>query len=88
MDITQRSHDAEHDFTVELDFINENGDALSEKYGDRILLMHDGGVAGDYNSFDLAHAEGVTEFGEGNFILYQCRPPMELQEHHIIVIEW
>ena len=64
MDITQ----AEANFTA---YVERYKQALEEQHWGRIVLMHDGEIAGIYNDRGDAYSIGSEKYGLGNFSLQQ-----------------
>jgi len=50
----------------------ENQDQLVKEYEGRILVIHDGSVAGDFDSNLNAYLFGKDRFGSGRFLLQKC----------------
>lgn len=54
---------------VESRFYSRKRDELLLKYPNRVLLIHEENVAGDFSTEHAAIAEGVRRFGSGPFLV-------------------
>ena len=61
-------------FEKELTFFIENQNDLVVRYQGRVLLLKDGGVAGDYESPLAAYLAGSEKFAPGSFMIQPCEP--------------
>lgn len=59
----------------ETSFYEKNRDQLILKYPNRTLLIHDENVEGDFETFDMAVAEGVRRFGVEPFLVKKPGEP-------------
>lgn len=63
------------DIQAEVEAFERMQPELEVKYRDRWVLIHDGELINDFDSFDLAARDAVKRFGRGPFLIRQVGAP-------------
>ena len=60
------------DLKKEFEYYLDNQDELVKEYNNRVLVIIDDKVVGDYDSYEDAFFESIKRYKPGTFLLQEC----------------